>query len=366
VAAVLVSACGSDDKKAVPAAGSRLDEACEKTADCAAGLACVVSDTGSVCRPVSSGITVNAKECAAIQCNTADDCCTNQFTRNSQCTTWAANCTATPTSADCARSTGPQCVCTAANYTCDKNVCHGIQCQRPTDCCTYLNWTRSTACDTAAADCTTDPVLYASQCTYAQGTSCVCNDTVNNYDCNAQNLCVTVTSCTSDTSCYAPNPRCDTAAGHCVGCLTTADCTASGAQCIANVCVTPTCKSNADCVAFSACEKGANGLNACVPKGCANNQECMTFEENYLATCFTPPAPTLPYCVVQCDTDAQCATANNPLRKCVVTTGPHGTCQDPGCTTDEECKIRLELVSQLPAGTQAVCRDKPATPATTP
>jgi hypothetical protein len=80
----------------------------------------------------------------------------------------------------------------------------------------------------------------------------------------------------------------------------------------------------------------------------------MTYERNYLAKCDANGKP-LPICVVQCDRDAQCMTSSNPLRKCV-----NKLCQDPGCDTDEECKIRLELVSALPAGTKAVCRDKVA------
>jgi hypothetical protein len=367
VAAVLVSACGSDDKNtAVPAAGSRLNEACEKTADCAAGLACVVTTNGNVCRPVMSNITVNAKECAAIQCSQPVDCCDTRFTRWGMCSTWASYCATNPTTyaAECRMARSPECVCDASNvallFTCDTaGTCHTRQCDTAADCCATA-YHPSTSCYYAEEQCALSST--SSYCSELTSSTCLCDGSTtppyNNYSC-VQNQCVTLTTCTSDTSCPSSAPRCDPT-GHCVACLTTDDCAATDAQCIANACVTPACKTNADCPAFSACEPGTTGLNVCVRKGCANDRECMTYEENYLATCNkSVTAPELPYCVVQCDTDSQCATSNNPLRKCVVpANSAHGTCQDPGCDTDEECKIRLELNGQLSAGTKAVCRDK--------
>jgi hypothetical protein len=81
----------------------------------------------------------------------------------------------------------------------------------------------------------------------------------------------------------------------------------------------------------------------------------MTRLDNYLATCNKNAKP-VPTCEVSCERDAQCATADNPLRVC-----SSGRCADAGCETDEECKIQLKTTTTtgtvLTKGTQYLCRD---------
>jgi hypothetical protein len=89
----------------------------------------------------------------------------------------------------------------------------------------------------------------------------------------------------------------------------------------------------------------------CQLVGCTNNRECMIYRRSYLAVCNTEVDP--PACVVTCERDIDCSTSDNPLGFCL-----NGKCQDPGCETNEECKLRLEYSTPLPAGTHAVCRAK--------
>lgn len=363
LAALLLGACGEDDDGGSGAGGlggSQLNEACQSTADCSKGLACLPVSSGvALCRPVTaSNVTPNDKECAAIQCGTSEDCC-ESFTRNPSCASWASSCTLDPVANedDCLRAQGSACVCANKNYTCEQNRCQQIECTTTADCCARPNgWTKSSACASYKQLCDADPTTNAAQCALLAGPDCVCNDTVNRASCQA-NRCVSNTTCTLDSECSSMSSLtryCQ--AGRCVQCKEDAHCPSASSKCVANACATPACKTNADCPAFSACETSeATGVTACKVIGCQTDRECMTYEENYLAKCDTVAKP-LPRCVIQCDRDAQCASSTNPLRKCI-----RGLCQDPGCDTDEECKIRLELVSQLPAGTRAVCRDRTET-----
>lgn len=361
---VVIAACGNsdDDNNSNGVVGhSQLNEACEATSDCVSGLACLPASSGvSVCRPVTApNVTPNNKECAAVQCNEPKDCC-DTFSKNQNCSTWAANCDrdAAMYADSCLKAQGPLCVCTEKNYKCEKNLCQKIECAAPVDCCATTLWNPSVStCSNARTLCAQDSTTYASYCATAASTDCTCNETVNKYVCDA-NRCSN--ACTDDSGCFFPNNHCVNS--HCVQCKEDADCTGTANKCVNNVCVAPACRTNADCAPFSACQHNdTTGLDACVPVGCQTDRECMTYEENYLARCDTSATP-LPKCVVQCDRDSQCATSSNPLRKCVIPSGSsHGQCQDPGCDTDEECKIRLELVSQLPPGTKAVCRDKVST-----
>jgi hypothetical protein len=357
--ALLLGACGEedDDDAGARAGGSQLNEACQSTADCTRGLACLPMASGlALCRPVTaSNVTPNDKECAAVQCATGQDCCEN-FARNPNCTFWASQCNQdrAANEDDCLRAEGPACVCANDDYTCQQNRCQQIECTTPKDCCARPNgWTKSSACATAKQLCDADPTTNAAQCTLAAGPDCVCSDTVNRFACT-ENRCVSNVTCDEDLDCTAMATTtrfCQE--GRCVQCKEDAHCSSSTSKCVANLCQTPACKTNADCPAFSACQQDeTTGVAACKVVGCQTDRECMTFEENYLAKCDTAAKP-VPRCVIQCDRDAQCASSTNPLRKCV-----QGLCQDPGCDTDEECKIRLELVSQLPAGTRAVCRDR--------
>jgi hypothetical protein len=126
--------------------------------------------------------------------------------------------------------------------------------------------------------------------------------------------------------------------------------------------VTPACITDVDCSPFYACKEDATTLvTGCTKVGCTTDRECMLFRESYLAYCDTTPTGTPPVreCVMKCERDSQCRTSSDPLGVCV-----QGRCQEAGCDSNEECKIRLELNGSLPRGTKAVCRDKVVTPAT--
>jgi hypothetical protein len=76
----------------------------------------------------------------------------------------------------------------------------------------------------------------------------------------------------------------------------------------------------------------------------------MTYMDSYLATCNKKAKP-LPTCEIACERDAQCHTESSPLSVCV-----DGRCQDPGCETDEECKLTLSTSDYAGIrGVRAVC-----------
>lgn len=81
VAGALVSAinsgCGDDDPTATnPSRLARKGEACQTTNDCAPGLACLPGSSGiGTCVLGVFNVPQTAKECAVIECKTAEDCC---------------------------------------------------------------------------------------------------------------------------------------------------------------------------------------------------------------------------------------------------------------------------------------------------
>lgn len=342
---LVLFACDDDKSKDSSESGtSKIGETCQRTGDCAENLACF----SGVCRPADVNVTPNGKECKAVQCETAADCCNTVWQKNTSCQLYQQQCDSSPTTyaSYCALAQGPNCVCSESSYACENNLCRSIECTKPSDCCA-THWTKSSSCTTYETQCAADPTTYASYCTTATGPSCVCNDTVYTYGC-VKNVCTQVNTCTSDANCSASGaPKCSE--GHCVACIGDTDCPTANAKCIGNTCIQPQCLTNSDCPVFSNCE--ADGT--CKRVGCATDRECMTYMDSYLATC-NKSASTVPTCEVSCERDSQCATDSNPLRVCV-----GGRCQDPGCDTDEECKIRLAPTTATgqPKGIQYVCRN---------
>ena len=347
-AVATLAVVGCNEKNEPPAMSiSQVGESCERTADCAVSLACF----GGTCRLADSKVTPNGKECKAIQCDSAADCCTSVWQKDSMCATYEQQCALSPTSTYCDEAKGPECACSESNYSCTNNLCKRIECTAAVDCCA-TRWTRSSSCTTAETYCAQDPTLYASYCATATGPSCVCNETTSNYGC-VNNVCVTQTSCTTDTNCTLSTAR-RCSAGHCVACIEDTDCTATGAKCINNACVAPQCVTDSDCPIFSVCE---TDTATCKSVGCATDRECMTRLDSYMATCNKSATP-VPTCELSCERDAQCMTADNPLRVC-----SKGHCMDAGCDTDEECKIQMKSSSgttSLTKGTQYLCRDAAA------
>jgi hypothetical protein len=126
--------------------------------------------------------------------------------------------------------------------------------------------------------------------------------------------------------CGLSTPRCDTAAGYCVGCLTDADCTNRySSSCNPNH-VCSNCRSSADCVLASAPICACSFLGV----GSAGCVQCISD-----ADCGDPRLGCQDgQCVIACVTNADCATTdalafgkicNIATRRCVL------------CTSDIDC-----------------------------
>jgi hypothetical protein len=341
---VSISACNQDEEGTPAAAPSQLNEACEKTADCRPGLACVVSTGGSICLSVDLVLAPNDNECAAVECEDAQQCCDDGWTVPSACVTARSNCAINRTTyaSQCALAEGPACQCDPnRDFLCEKGQCVRTACQVPLDCC--ARFIEPSNCASARTYCSADP--NSSYCLTANGPTCNCSEAT--FKC-VENACLPIRSCTSDASCQASStstPYC--LDSQCVECVSNSDCDASTEECVFNICQTPECKTDVDCDPFNIC-----GLDStCQLVGCQSDRECMINRRSYLAFCDTTVDP--PTCQVHCERDTDCRTADNPLGLCVNT-----RCLDPGCETNEECKLRLEYSTQLPDGTRAVCRAK--------
>lgn len=316
--AVAAFACDSDKKDVT----SQQGESCESTADCAGNLACF----GGTCLPANVTVTVNGNQCVAQQCAAAADCCgPTVFEPASNCASAKTACDTDATNtAACNTANGPRCICNVNNEACEENLCKFLECTTAADCC--ADFVPDSICTTYAENCASDPTTYASQCSLATGPDCVCDATTQAC---TNNQCVTRTNCTDNSNCFSTN-FCSTA-GYCAQCDADTDCT-SPQKCDAtqHVCISPECTTDLDCDAFNACQ-----ANKCVEVGCTNDRECMVKLDSYLASCdkTTTPVPT---CKVSCKNDAECKSLT-PLGQCV-----SGTCKDPGCETDEECRAVLE------------------------
>jgi len=343
LAAAVVPACSKDEKANL----SQLGESCERTADCADSLACY----GGACRPSDAKITPNSKVCKVIQCEAAADCCTTSFTPSASCATAQSLCAqdATNYASYCKTAAGPTCTCNESQWDCTNNLCKSIQCSADADCCS--TFTASSSCTTYADYCAQDATTYASYCTLANGPTCKCDVTARK--CN-NNQCTTVQKCTTKSDCLTG--LADVCSeGVCVQCAVDTDC-GSTQKCIGNTCVSPQCLTDIDCPAFSKCESD----NTCKAVGCASDRECIAYTSNFLAVCNKSGTP-VPTCEVSCQNDAQCSsgttttttTTGKKLSVCV-----SGKCQNPGCETDEECKILHPEYSTY-QGAKAVCTTAP-------
>jgi hypothetical protein len=329
--ALSLFACSKDEKPE----RSQLGESCERTADCADSLACF----GGTCRPADANVSPSTKECKVLQCEAAADCCTVDFQPATNCATAKAACDASATSTYCAIANGPQCKCEASKYACEEGFCKDIQCNAPEDCC--AGFVPSASCTTYAAECAADPAsIY---CDTANGSSCKCDATTKSC---TNNVCSNVETCMGDEDCSSGV----CSGGRCVACAVDSDCNGSGYKCLANACKKVECLTNVECPAFSECQED----NTCKAVGCETDRECMTYLDSYLATCNKKAEP-VPTCVIACERDAQCHTESNPLSVCV-----DGRCQDPGCETDEECKLTLSTSDYAGyRGVRVICA-KPA------
>lgn len=123
--------------------------------------------------------------------------------------------------------------------------------------------------------------------------------------------------CKTDDDCaYSGNPVC--LAGYCRECGYKSDCD-NNQTCVDTTCYT-NCESNNNCPSLYTCST----QSLCTWTGCLSDEECVYLENSSYARC--SPNKT---CEFICESDANCGG----LALCV-----NGLCQDPGCTSDIECK----------------------------
>ena len=125
--------------------------------------------------------------------------------------------------------------------------------------------------------------------TAAQPKTCsVAQDCPGAADLCVGGTCVAAIACTANNACTTAGLVCDKVAGHCVQCVTAANC-ASGNVCQSGKCTAPplVCASAADCVVGKVCDLSSG---ACVQ--CVQNTDCATGHVCTAAACVAAPLPT--------------------------------------------------------------------------
>ncbi len=193
---------------------SQRNESCEKSSDCAGDLVCV----SGLCGPVNLGIQPASKQCALVQCTTADDCCSNPPCTNFACTN--DMCTSTTT---CTADYN----CMYPTSHCNNGTC--VRCVQDSDCGPNQTCTNNQC----ASSCTSDdqcPIFYACQ----------------------SSACVNV-GCTSDRECVLYK---DSEFAFCDKSKAPPTCSVK-------------CDNDSQCGKYELCVSGG-----CVPAGCETDDEC--------------------------------------------------------------------------------------------
>jgi hypothetical protein len=333
VVGALVTACGGGDNVEVVQPGSGTGEqgqSCGSNADCVSGLVCF----SNICVEEGDQPSIQLGEIGE-SCQSRSDC-----QQGLQCI--SNLCTDEPPPEDALGKRGESCETRSdceAGLTCIENtcviddfglektdkVCVSVACSEPADCLTQYT---TEQCDTYETDCMADPATETSlQSCDLRRLYCI----AANWDCTSAGACAFTGSCTYQYSVSYDCPTsvagnvCDTDTDSCVECVEAIDCGVNQ-DCVENKCVT-TCQVKEDCPFFNTCDEGA-----CIETGCESDRECVAWTYNALATCDADSGE----CVEPCQTDAECDSAfNYSFRACV-----EGTCEDVGCDTDEECRIR--------------------------
>jgi hypothetical protein len=257
------TACSSNDELATEAAPTEPDggsrrisqkgEVCQVTNDCATGLVCIPfpGTSGGVCGVSSFGITRTAKECVAIECRDALDCCP---VPPPNCAQLLAGCNDGGIAVLCAQYEA-YCKCDATKRECAADKCI-VKCA-------------------SDLDCASSP---GSRC--LAGRCGVCS---TDADCGANNLCADgacIPACRSDGDCLG-FARCTS--GRCVdsGCKTDRECVAATrnveAKCGVDGKCTSACESDVEC----ANPKGYSFVSCidkrCTYTGCESDKDCRLF-----------------------------------------------------------------------------------------
>jgi hypothetical protein len=331
MASAAATACGGDEVEIVqpgPGTGEQ-GQSCSSNADCRSDLVCFrnvcvadgdelpdqLGEVGETCQSRSD--CREGLQCIANLCSDKPPPKDALSKRGESC----------ETRSDC--ESGLTCVnrvCAVEEFALEPTgkVCVSLQCKEAADCLPYAKDT----CEYYSEDCKADPPTgtSAQSCDFER---LYC--TASNWECTKAGACAFTGSCTYE---YSPSYACpsnvsylvcDTKEDKCVECIDALDC-AIGQACVKNKCV-KTCQKREDCTFFEDCQKGE-----CVQVGCQSDRECVAYTRNALSTCDTKTKK----CSEPCEKDAECdSTFNYRFRACI-----KGTCQDVGCESDEECRIR--------------------------
>jgi hypothetical protein len=317
---------------------SLLDQACQSTADCAAGLVCIplAGMSGGVCDLASYGITPTGESCSG-ECLTASDCCelpvgvslrnttTNQPVTIHQCNDILDN-VLDGTLTSCGEMPAPSsatgiacfyyetyCMCGANTWACTNNLC------------SYTG-----ACSVDAANelggCPSLTRTGAALVTSCNTTANVCESTV-------------VAQCMTDADCVDGTAVADTPGATCRD----SDCTCFDTSCYLK------CAQDIDCRQGFTCD-ATTKLCETAP-ACTTNADCAVQLQNVTAVC----NQTAGTCGIPCTNDHDCSPSGaipslGPFNGTVC--GASGVCEPVGCSSSANCPASPDDVSVfcVPAG----------------
>lgn len=180
------------------------------------------------------------------------------------------------------------------------------------------------------------------------GRCVACRD---NADCGTGQVCAPAThqcttGCQADTDCARPNngnnnaPFCDTKIGACVGCRTTADCSAPRPVCEPTRQQCSECQSRADCAkAAPACNLQNGNCEEClVDADCGNGRACgpdHQCRELCTSNDFCVNSPAGPICNLSTGVCGQCASAKDCTNPATPVCSPENRCV--ACAANSDC-----------------------------
>lgn len=247
--------CGGDDKtQTEPTNKSRKGEACQVTNDCAAGLGCqpIPGNAGGICVVAQFNVAPTSKECALIECKTADDCC---GTPPSSCAQLLSQCLADAgiSSQTACTQYDALCKCDTTKRDCENDKCV-VRCANDVDCVTSGTGSRC-----GGGKCV--------QC--ASDSDCGGEATCLNGKCQAP--------CQTDGDCAGFN-RC--VQGQCIesGCQTDRECIAATRNVQATCgtdgkCIIP-CQTDLECGSPTSYSFFSCVNNQCTYMGCQTEKDC--------------------------------------------------------------------------------------------
>lgn len=233
--------CGDDDDDSNKTAGaSHKGEACQKTSDCAPGLACLPSNDaiGGTCVVGVFSLAPTGKECVRIECQVPKDCCPQ-----------------------------PSSECTELKRECDEETDAGV------------SGTSNVACTEYKQLCTCDETLLS--CT---SNKCGFNCKVDG-DCSSTGFskCLggTCGQCAVDTDCAGVGANYTCVNAQCQPpCQTDGDCSEFD-RCVSGKCIAGGCQTDRECVYAFRREDATCGTDGKCTVPCQTDTECGDPEQGY-------------------------------------------------------------------------------------